>query len=58
MQIRYLDTMAAMARSANSKVIFMPGTVEPALVSGTGDMSGAIVSPLQQSITAEMTGHV
>ena len=26
MQIRYLDAMQAMAKSANSKVIFMPGS--------------------------------
>jgi erythrocyte band 7 integral membrane protein len=29
MQIRYLEAMQAMAKSANSKVIFLPGSSQP-----------------------------
>lgn len=29
MQIRYLEAMQAMAKSANSKVIFLPGNSQP-----------------------------
>lgn len=29
MQIRYLEAMQAMAKSANSKVIFLPGSTQP-----------------------------
>lgn len=40
MQIRYLEAMQAMAKSANSKVIFLPG------IGGGGDMAGALEKSL------------
>lgn len=40
MQIRYLEAMQAMAKSANSKVIFLPG------ISSGGDMAGALEKSL------------
>ncbi|KAI9015395.1 stomatin family protein [Hyaloraphidium curvatum] len=54
MQIRYLDTLSAMARSGNSKVIFVPGSSELAAQSTT---SSSHVNPLQQSITGELTNE-
>ena len=47
MQIRYLEAMQAMAKSANSKVIFLPGP------GGGGDMAGALERGL---IPAEASG--
>jgi hypothetical protein len=50
MQIRYLEAMQAMAKSANSKVIFLPATNQTAGMAGplqaavanqTGESSGA-----------------
>lgn len=60
MQIRYLDTMASMARTSGSKVIFMPGTIgEHGLTGPAGTAtSAALASPLQQTITTEMAGHM
>jgi hypothetical protein len=46
MQIRYLEAMQAMAKSANSKVIFLPGaqssmgTLNAAIANQTGESSG------------------
>jgi erythrocyte band 7 integral membrane protein len=39
MQIRYLEAMQAMAKSANSKVIFLPGSSQPL---GTAAMNAAL----------------
>lgn len=36
MQIRYLETLQTMAKSANSKVIFMPGESGPPLINLKG----------------------
>lgn len=44
MQIRYLDTIAGMARTANAKVVFVPGA-QSAL---------AFPDALQSSITNEL----
>lgn len=49
MQIRYLEAMQAMAKSANSKVIFlpaqntatMPGLQDPKIYQETGESSGS-----------------
>lgn len=44
MQIRYLEAMQAMAKSANSKVIFLPGSSQPisaaTMNAALGDLSG------------------
>jgi erythrocyte band 7 integral membrane protein len=47
MQIRYLEAMQAMAKSANSKVIFLPGAnqtmgnaLNAAMANETGESSG------------------
>ncbi|KAM0264737.1 hypothetical protein ACHAQJ_000562 [Trichoderma viride] len=44
MQIRYLEAMQAMAKSANSKVIFLPGSTNPissaTMNAALGDLSG------------------
>lgn len=61
MQIRWLDTMAMMARTANSKVIFMPGTSEPAVaMAGPGGVATTLplLNPLQQTVTAEMASDM
>jgi erythrocyte band 7 integral membrane protein len=47
MQIRYLEAMQAMAKSANSKVIFLPATNQ------TAGMAG----PLQAAVAANQTGE-
>jgi erythrocyte band 7 integral membrane protein len=45
MQIRYLEAMQAMAKSANSKVIFLPGANQ------------AMSNALNTAITADQTGE-
>ncbi|KOS22252.1 putative band 7 family protein [Escovopsis weberi] len=45
MQIRYLEAMQAMAKSANSKVIFLPGS--------SGGMAGALNAALSDTQQAE-----
>lgn len=42
MQIRYLEAMQAMAKSANSKVIFLPGAQSS---SATAGLNAAITDP-------------
>lgn len=42
MQIRYLEAMQAMAKSANSKVIFLPGASQ-----GMGNALNAAMNPPQ-----------
>jgi ribulose 1,5-bisphosphate synthetase/thiazole synthase len=51
MQIRYLDTIASMAKSGNAKVIFVPASA-----AGGGTAGGGTAFPdmLQSSITSEL----
>ncbi|KAF2819731.1 putative band 7 family protein [Ophiobolus disseminans] len=51
MQIRYLEAMQAMARSSNSKVIFMPGPSDPGNVVARALDEDNGQSSTQQSIT-------
>lgn len=50
MQIRYLEAMQAMAKSANSKVIFLPAANQ------TMAMSNAVASAARQE-AGESSGH-
>lgn len=67
MQIRYLEAMQAMARSANSKVIFMPGPSDSGNIVDKAmedDDHAAVVpsassyrhqpNPLQQTVNARV----
>jgi erythrocyte band 7 integral membrane protein len=55
MQIRYLEAMQAMAKSSNSKVIFMPSA--SGLNANLGDMpSGANDNDLGEGTSAGPTG--
>lgn len=45
MQIRYLEAMQAMAKSANSKVIFLPGSSQP--------LSGAAMNAAMSDFAAQ-----
>jgi erythrocyte band 7 integral membrane protein len=61
MQIRYLETMQSMAKSANSKIIFMPGPTNsgdfgvPQLAGEGGAQGDALPgSSMQQALNARM----
>lgn len=74
MQIRYLEAMQAMAKSANSKVIFLPGAqqtmgkdLNAAMVAETGESSnapnyqddfGGQNSGFQQAINARVVENI
>jgi aspartate aminotransferase-like enzyme len=49
MQIRYLEAMQAMAKSANSKVIFLPGSSQP--------MSNASMNAAMANFADEPSGN-
>lgn len=51
MQIRYLEAMQAMAKSANSKVIFLPGS------SQTSNMSGLSAPYVSSKDQADIDGE-
>ncbi|SPO03840.1 related to stomatin [Cephalotrichum gorgonifer] len=63
MQIRYLEAMQAMAKSANSKVIFLPGASQ-GMPSGSlaealsSDGAGASDPGFQQAINARVVEHI
>ena len=54
MQIRYLEAMQAMAKSANSKVIFMPGPSD----SGSLSLAKAIEEEGSSSQQVDPSQHV
>jgi erythrocyte band 7 integral membrane protein len=59
MQIRYLEAMQAMAKSSNSKIIFMPGPVNSGdygLPTATGEAgsSGQHNDPVSQIVNARV----
>lgn len=57
MQIRYLETMQSMAKSANSKIIFMPGPTNSgdfAIGNGEEGSSALPSSNMQQVLNARM----
>jgi erythrocyte band 7 integral membrane protein len=65
MQIRYLEAMQAMAKSANSKVIFMPGPTDSgslSLAKALGDEGSSSqssqpshqVDPVQHAVNAHV----
>ena len=67
MQIRYLEAMQAMAKSSNSKVIFMPGSSQTfqqslakAVDHGEGSSSDAYQpsSEFQSAINTTMMEHI
>ncbi|KAM5435207.1 hypothetical protein MferCBS31731_006348 [Microsporum ferrugineum] len=67
MQIRYLDTMQAMAKSSNSKVIFLPAAnnqavMQAALANEAGEGSSRQVNPFEQDggdgFQTAMNAHV
>lgn len=51
MQIRYLEAMQAMAKSANSKVIFLPGS------SGSNNMTGLSAPYINSKDQADIDGE-
>lgn len=64
MQIRYLETMQAMAKSGNSKIIFMPGPagsgsldLAKALENGEGS-SNQNEYPVQEAVNAHVLDHM
>jgi hypothetical protein len=60
MQIRYLEAMQAMAKSANSKIIFMPGPANSGDLALPGDTDGESgpsnqrTDPVQHAINARV----
>lgn len=59
MQIRYLEAMQAMAKTASSKIIFMPGPVNSGDVGlpvgkDEGGSSSEQVDPVQQAVNARV----
>jgi len=65
MQIRYLEAMQVMAKSANSKVIFMPGPTDSGSVArvmdGEEGPSGPSTrgdDPVQQTVNAHVLEHM
>ncbi|KZM22440.1 uncharacterized protein EKO05_0000073 [Ascochyta rabiei] len=57
MQIRYLETMQSMAKSANSKVIFMPGPAsvgDLATAMDAAGPSGQQTDPIQHTVNARV----
>lgn len=57
MQIRYLEAMQAMARSANSKVIFMPGPTDSGTLAKAMAEEGSStqqIDPIQQAVNARV----
>jgi erythrocyte band 7 integral membrane protein len=59
MQIRYLEAMQAMAKSANSKIIFMPGPTDSGNLSLAKAMeeegsSSHQIDPIQQVVNARV----
>jgi erythrocyte band 7 integral membrane protein len=58
MQIRYLEAMQAMAKSSNSKIIFMPGPVNSGdygLPTATGEAGNSSQQdPVQHAVNARV----
>ena len=55
MQIRYLDTLVSMARTAQSKVIFVPPSPGADMMGGGSTLLPAFPDALHASLTGEIS---